>query len=94
MYRFLTNGWKQQLKSSTLRETSQESKVPMWTISQGGTAGLAIVNGLDGGKQEANLNDSIKAFEETQNKAYIRFHPEVKEENRSCKTIGMSIREP
>ncbi|MCM3745034.1 NAD(P)/FAD-dependent oxidoreductase [Sporosarcina luteola] len=47
-------------------------------ISQGVTAGLAIVNSTDGGKQEAKLNDSIKAIEETRNKAYIQFHPDVK----------------
>lgn len=47
-------------------------------ISQGVTAGLAIVNSTDGGKQEAKLNDSIKAIEETRNTAYIQFHPEVK----------------
>ncbi|MCG7346135.1 NAD(P)/FAD-dependent oxidoreductase [Sporosarcina sp. ACRSL] len=47
-------------------------------ISQGVTAGLAIVNSIDGGKQEAKLNDSIKAIEETRNDAYIQFHPEVK----------------
>lgn len=47
-------------------------------ISQGVTAGFAIVNSIDGGKQEAKLNDSIKAIEETRNNAYIQFHPEVK----------------
>ncbi|MCG3088033.1 NAD(P)/FAD-dependent oxidoreductase [Sporosarcina cyprini] len=47
-------------------------------ISQGITAGLAIVNSMDGGKQEAKLLDSIKAIEETRNNAYIQFHPEVK----------------
>ena len=47
-------------------------------MSQGVTAGLAIVCSLDGGKQEAKLNDSIKTIEETRNNAYIQFHPDVK----------------
>ena len=37
-------------------------------MSQGVTAGLAILNSLDGGKQEAKLNESIKTIEETRNK--------------------------
>ena len=48
-------------------------------ISQGTTAGLAIANNISGGKQEAELEESIKMIEHARNTAFIQFHPSVKE---------------
>ncbi|MEK4485788.1 FAD-dependent oxidoreductase [Psychrobacillus sp. FSL H8-0484] len=47
-------------------------------ISQGITAGLAIINSKDGGQQEDKIKEAVNFTEQTRNKAHIQFHPEVK----------------
>lgn len=47
-------------------------------MSQGITAGLAIINSKDGGQQEDKLKEAVNFIEQTRNKAHIQFHPEVK----------------
>lgn len=47
-------------------------------ITQGITAGLAIINSQDGGQQEFKIKEAVNSIELTRSKAHIQFHPEVK----------------
>lgn len=46
-------------------------------ISQGKTAGLAIVNKLTGGAFSKEADASVKEIEDVRQNAYIQFHPEI-----------------